>query len=175
MKRLLFLLVLFYGLTLQADSFDAVIDKIKQINTSHNKNIEVKIFAGKYNNHKVIKKLRNILFENNIITENSRLKDPIALNITIEPGKFWEVENYNVTYQIIDKNQDFTRTENIAYLSPYSLYARLFIVLVIIALLFRMHTHFDSMPNFKTLFITYTPALLIIFALIQGYFFVGVV
>lgn len=185
MKQLLVVLV--FVLNLNAEPFGILIDKIIEINgAKKGSEITVKLFVAddKYKNHKLINDLETKLFQNNIITAKKRKEKPKVIikivDIKEKHENFWETkyDKYNITYMIIKDEKRFKPTETIVVFhppSPYSLYVRIFLIFIIISLLYRMHQSFKEQPTFKTLFITYGPALLIIFALIQGYFFSGVI
>ncbi|MEA2018098.1 MAG: hypothetical protein U9N59_06590 [Campylobacterota bacterium] len=144
----------------------------------------IDLIVGDYKNHKATDILKSeltakgILFNISIVPQN--IETIVIDSIKEKHNKFWEIEyhEYSVNYHIIYGSTETPDTQNFTIKqnpSPYSLYLRIFLIFIILSLLYRMHDFFKNRPNFKTLFITYGPALLIIFALIQGYFFPGAI
>lgn len=169
---LYFIYILLISSSLNANSFNEL---LKNIKTS-----PIKISANSFSNHEAIKILNQELYKKGIKVEHNIFETKTTIQIKDIQEKhnwFWEIkyDKYKVSYQIIDESQSLTNTESITILyplSPYSLYARAFMIFLLLVVVFRFHITYEL--NYKIYFIVDGLSLLIIFGLIQGYFFAGV-
>ena len=169
--RALYIALLFVA-SLNAQSFDKLFDKIMQPN--------VKLATGKDKNYKLVKMIQNRLYEKNISTQHNIYKDEVTIRITDiqeKHNKFWEIDydKYIITYQVINGSKSLTNSETILfeYPSAYSLYARLFLILIISISLFKINSIENI--NIKGRLLFNGIGILLIMGLIQGYFFVGAI
>jgi len=68
------LIILAFMLSVYGQSFDKLFDKITQPN--------IKLDAGIYHNHKLVKMLQSKLYDKNIETEHNIYKDETTIRIT---------------------------------------------------------------------------------------------